>query len=164
MKLKRQKLEVLITSPPETNCDAPESDGYQSSSAPSEGMLTEEEDSYPFATEQPETGLKEEKRTPHDSSKTRKSSYNEDDIKTRRGEKKELSTRIPITQPAKPVWGDIRTAFKSISSAPTQSSEPSNGSEQPPPADLVAPTLTVSPKSASFERISDSPSHSSQLH
>ena len=132
---KRRRLEII--SNPETNiedCDDAESDGWQSD-APSEGMLTEEEDSWPFG--QPEAGWKEAERALHGYSKTRvyqqKLSYHKhkDEIKRRRDEKKALSAGIPITQQARPVWGDIRMAFKSVSSssAPIQSFD---SSEQQP--------------------------------
>ena len=74
-----------------------EDNGWQSD-APSEGMLTEEEDQYPIG--QPKAGWEEAERTVHGYSKTKeyqkKKSYHKhkEEIKRRRDEKKTLSAGI----------------------------------------------------------------------
>ena len=80
-----------------------EDNGWQSD-APSEGMLTEEEDQYPIG--QPKAGWEEAERT-LGYSKTKeyqqKTSYHKhkEEIKRRRDEKKTLSAGIPISQRTK---------------------------------------------------------------
>ena len=136
-----------------------EDNGWQSD-APSEGMLTEEEDQYPIG--QPKAGWEEAERT-LGYSKTKeyqqKTSYHKhkEEIKRRRDEKKTLSAGIPISQRTKPRWGDIRTMLEVESdlstSSPTEApSTPSlqafSTSEPSSPSDCVAP---ASPTFPAFE-------------
>jgi hypothetical protein len=145
---KRQKLDL--------DSGAPEDDGWQSD-APSEGMLTEEEDQYPIG--QPKAGWEEAERTLHGYSKTKeyqqKTSYHKhkEDIKRRRDEKKALSAGIPVGQRAKPIWGDIRTMLPAESNlstsegASTPSLQAFSTSEPSSPSDFVAPTSPTFPAS-----------------
>jgi hypothetical protein len=131
------------------------------SDAPSEGMLTEEEDEYPVG--QPKAGWKEAEKTLRGYSKTRvyqqKISYHthKEEIKRRRDEKKALSAGIPISQHPKPIWGDIATMFESnlstssASEPPAQSSQSLSTSEQFPLSNWEAPILMASPAVASSE-------------
>ena len=144
---KRQKLDL----------SAMEDNGWQSD-APSEGMLTEEEDQYPIG--QPKAGWEEAERTVHGYSKTKefqqKKSYHKhkEEIKRRRDEKKALSAGIPISQRAKPIWGDIRTMLSAeltLSTSPPSEapSSPSlqvfSTSEPSSPSDCEAPTFPTYP-------------------
>jgi hypothetical protein len=148
---KRQRLDL--------ESSTTEDNGWQSD-APSEGMLTEEEDQYPIG--QPKAGWEEAERT-LGYSKTKeyqqKTSYHKhkEEIKRRRDEKKTLSAGIPISQRTKPIWGDIRTMLEVESdlstSSPTEApSTPSlqafSTSEPSSPSDRVAP---ASPTFPAFE-------------
>jgi hypothetical protein len=146
---KRRKLDL--------DGDAGEDKGWQSD-APSEGILTEEEDEYPVG--QPTAGWKEAEKMLRGYSKTRvyqqKISYHrhKEEIKKRRDERKALSAGIPIIQHPKPIWGDIAQMFEpnlSRSPAfepPAQSSQSLSISEQLPLPNWEAPTLIASPASS----------------
>jgi len=128
------------------------------SDAQSEGMLSEEEDEYPIG--QPEAGWKEAEKSLHGYSKTRvykqKISYhkNKEEIKRRREEAKALRAGIPVTQRAKPVWGDISRMFNSNSStyaSPAEPLQPSDSHEPSHPDHWTAPVLMAAPGHGSLE-------------
>jgi hypothetical protein len=117
------------------------------SDAPSEGLLSEEEDEYPIG--QPEFGWEEAERRAHGYSKSRvykqKLSYhkNKEELKRRREEKKALSAGIPVTQRPKPKWGIISNYFGSAGSSSTSASliaaQTSDSSESPQGTPAITP-------------------------
>lgn len=150
--LKRQKM-TSSTDLEETNSSLEVSGAYQAgieadvleSDAPSDGELSEEEDTYPIG--QPEAGWEAAERAVYGYSKTRsykqKRYYhkNKEDIRRRREEKKALSAGIPVSHGQKPIWGDISTFFspKGLESASPDTSKP-----------LPAPSETVPAASANY--------------
>jgi hypothetical protein len=135
-----------------------------SSGSESEGLLSEEEDQHPAFVSQPVVGWEQAERGLPGYSKTRnyrqKTDYhkNKEEHRRRRQDKQAHEAGIPVTQKAKPIWGDISKMFNP---KPTQTRSPSPPSSAvlpvtlPPlssllelPADWAAPFLMVDPWSA----------------
>jgi hypothetical protein len=130
-----------------------------SSGSESEGLLSEEEDQHPAFVSQPVVGWEQAERGLPGYSKTRnyrqKTDYhkNKEEHRRRRQEKQAHDAGIPVTQKAKPIWGDISKMFNPKPSSRTSSQEavlpltlPPISTLFDPPADWAAPCLMASPE------------------